>query len=408
MSRLDRIRALGTNASQRIEAVTRDPQQALQQAQASARDMLSGAVTPNSPAKAEMRDDPMPSTSQTRPSPDLVSADKGSAGVDSGQLAASERPQASRAKGLHRSAASLTEIERLLQAVIPDWSALLATVEQVRIRNAPLATVAWTETQSLSSRGGLRKGGDHDMWTATGVIGLYRHPGWQDRLFGWLVAILAKLFAPLLNLRRRFDGFIAALSARLGAALFFLGLPLALLGFIVDTMGLLGGLLRNLPSLLLSPIQLLREIVAIPFRLLAALLSRIICTFLLAWLGPLLASSVKIEALLRRYPWLRGVILGFLRSDRPLSPTLIPTACVSQVLRVRRRGLTGTKEYVVVVEGRPITKGFGAWLGLKFKQIVLPFYWERTVHMLCLPKSMSDDAKIAVCSAFGRQATDWS
>ena len=246
------------------------------------------------------------------------------------------------------------------------------------------------------------------MWSAIGVIGLYRHPGWLDRLLGRMVAGLARIFAPLLNLRRRFDKFLAALSARMGAAFFFLSLPLAFLGFIADTLGLFGNLLCNLPALLLSPIRLIREIIAIPFRLLAAMLSRLICTLVLVWLGPLLADNLKIEALLRRYPWLRGVILGFLRNDRPAAPKLIPTAGVSQVLRVRRRGLTGTREYVVVVEGRPLAKGLGAWLGLRIKEIVLPFYWERTVHMLCLPKKASEENRVAVWESFGMPCAEWS
>lgn len=49
----------------------------------------------------------------------------------------------------------------------------------------------------------------------------------------------------------------------------------------------------------------------------------------------------------------------------------------------------------------------GRHMLLRPSVIVLPFYWERTVHMLCLPRTLSSEAKIAARGAFAVQCTDW-
>ena len=298
-------------------------------------------------------------------------------------------------------------IERLLRTALPDWHALLAAAERNRQREVPLGVVAWAERASLRSARGLRKGDDHDIWAIERGFCLYRHPGLLDRLFGWLFALLDRLLAPLLHLRERLDAYLVHLAARLGSLFAIISVPLALLGFLADALALFVGLLRALPSLLLSPFALIREILAIPFGLAAALVSRLVRTLLLAWLGRSLETLSGIEKLLRRYPWLRGVILGFLRSERPEYPVLIPAASMSQILRTSRWGVFGTKEYLVVVEGDPVPKGIGVWFWLKIKQMVLPFYWERTVHMLCISNAGGEPLVRAVCATAGKPVTEW-
>lgn len=299
---------------------------------------------------------------------------------------------------------SPTPIEMLLKTRLPDWQALLAAAGGAR-QDAPMTTVAWAQTNTLRSNRGLRKGDDCDIWAVNGGLCLYRHPGLLERLLGWLYGLVARLFAPLLDLRARFDSFLVQLAARFGPIFAIIGIPLALIGFVADAIALLTALLRALPALVLSPLTLLKEIVAIPFRLAMALLSRVLRTFLLAWLGPWLQNSSTIETLLRRHTWLRGVIVGFLRSDRPAYPVLIPTSNLSQVYQATRLGLTGKKNYLVIVEGDPMVAGMGGWLRLSVKELILPFYWERTVHMLYLPKAESGDTLRAISRAIGRPIT---
>lgn len=303
---------------------------------------------------------------------------------------------------------SPTAIETLLGSRLPDWQALLAAANQASSSTPPMAILDWAEASTLRSNRSVRQGDNCDLWLAEGVFCLSRHPGLADRLFGWLFRLLAQLFAPVLHLRQRFDAFLVHLSARLGAAFAIFGIPLALIGFVVDAAGLVMALLRAVPGLLFSPLALVQEIVALPFRLVTALLSRFLRTFLLAWLGPWLNSSAGIETLLQRHPWLRGVILGFLRSDRPPHPVLIPLTNLSQVMHVTRVGLTGKKHYVVLVEGDPIVKGLRAWLSLRVKELVLPFYWERTVHMLCLSTADREEQLRTIGQATRRPVSEWS
>lgn len=301
---------------------------------------------------------------------------------------------------------SPTAIEVLLKTSLPDWQALLAAAGRARQQDSPMTTLAWAQTNTLRSSRGLVKGDDCDIWAVNGGLCLYRHPGLFERLLGALYGLVARLFAPLLNLRARFDALLVRIAARFGPIFAIIGIPLALIGFIADAVAMLISLLRALPALVLSPLTLLKEIFAIPFRLAMALLSRVLRTFLLAWLAPWLQSSANIETLLRRHAWLRGVIIGFLRSDRPAYPVLIPTSNLSQVHQATRLGLTGKKKYLVIVEGDPIVTGIGPWLRLTLKELFLPFYWERTVHMLCLPKAESDDAVRAISHALGRPIAD--
>lgn len=317
------------------------------------------------------------------------------------EVVTSDRPE-SIANGM-----SSTAIEVLLKTTFPDWQALLASAGRAR-QAAPLTTLAWAQTNTLRSNRSLRTGDDCDIWAINGGLCLYRHPGLLERLLGWLYGLVAALLAPLLNLRARFDAFLLQLAARFGPIFAIIGLPLALIGFVADAIALLIALLRALPALVFSPLTLLKEVVAIPFRLAMALLSRVLRTFLLAWLGPWLQNSATIEALLRRHTWLRGVIIGFLRSDRPAYPVLIPSSNLSQVHQVTRLGLTGKKNYLVIVEGDPIVAGIGNWLRLSIKELILPFYWERTVHMLYLPKADSGETLRAISLAIGRPITNWA
>ncbi len=102
------------------------------------------------------------------------------------------------------------------------------------------------------------------------------------------------------------------------------------------------------------------------------------------------------------------MILGFLRRERPDYPVLIPASGVTQVASATRRGLFKTRDYLVVVEGAPLRRGLGAWMSLKLKQIILPFYWERSVHVLHVPSAVRDPLTQAVSTALGKAITSFA
>jgi hypothetical protein len=325
------------------------------------------------------------------------------AGVVSSRLVAGTNADSSLA-----SPVGTSTIEVLLGSTLPDWAGLLRRAGAAKERDNPIGLTSYAERDSLRSSRGLRKGDEHDLWTAEGGLVLYSHPGLLDRLLGWLFGILACVFAPILSLRQRVDTYLARLAARLGAIFAFISIPFAILGFILDAVALCAALLRALPALVFSPIRLIREILAIPFRLAMALASRLLRTALLAWLGRWLADARGIEELLRRHPSLRGVILGFLRSGRPAYPVLIPSATVSQVLHGKKLSLGGVRHYLIIVEGNPIVPGIGAWWRLKMKQLILPFYWERTIHMLHIIGRDAEQVETRIAKFLSKPVTMWS
>src|SRR5207247_824121 len=94
--------------------------------------------------------------------------------------------------------------------------------------------------------------------------------------------------------------------------------------------------------------------------------------------------------------------------DQPDSQAIAQSRRAGKFERIASRfGLFGKKEYLVIVEGDPLEPGLGAWFRLKIKQIVLPFYWQRTVHMHCLSRDRRDAAVEAVCRALNKNPEQW-
>jgi hypothetical protein len=340
---------------------------------------------------------------------------------------------AARSDGITAALPSQALIEKLFNTAFPDWLALLQSAEKVKQQNLPFATVQWAEREAMYSSRALVVVGEYDIWAMEDGLCLYHHQriGCLAKILGLFLALLAKLLAPLIRLKRAIEARILALSAgilgpfysikaalevlllslakRLGHWFAFLGIPLAILGFIIETVYMLLSFLRSLLSLLAHPFLLLREILLLPFRMLSALLSRLIKTFLMAWIARLLDAAAQkfLEMMLRRYPWLRGILLGFFRRERPTYPVLIPKRGVSQLLLMKRRGLFGVQEFLVIVEGDALQIGLGAWLAYQIKSLIFPFYWERTIHMLILTKREREKVIQNICSVLDKSVTPW-
>jgi len=301
-------------------------------------------------------------------------------------------------------------LQRLLDRPVPDWLLLARSAEEAR-EQQPLGTVAWAEKRILRSKRALVKGRNYDIWQIPDGLCLYPHPGLIQRLLGWLFNLLAKMFQPYYLIKRKLESLVRQLALRLGVFFGILGLPLALLGFLGDTTYLIVAFLRSIPSLLLSPTRLLTTLAALPFQLLTIFLARLFWALLLPWIARPLESMVTAQDDLRRtlgrFPWLRGVLLGFLRLNRPAYPALIHKDSVSQVLIAKRRGLLRTNTFLVIVEGEPLKPGIRAWIASLIKHIVLPFYWERSVHMIGIPRADQDGLLEHISSALDSPAVEW-
>ena len=113
--------------------------------------------------------------------------------------------------------------------------------------------------------------------------------------------------------------------------------------------------------------------------------------------------------LLKRMPWLRCMILGFFRSERPEDPVIIPAQTVSQLLTAQRSGIFSRGDYLIIVEGEKMVSGFAKRLWSWFRMFIFPFYWERTVHIICLPREVNAKNIIVdtVSSTLGMTTESW-
>lgn len=297
-------------------------------------------------------------------------------------------------------------IEKLFNTTFPDWQVLLQSAEKVKKQKPPFATVRWAEQEATYSSRALFAIGEYDIRAMEDGLCLFTHErlGCLAKLLGLFRALIASLLAPLHRLKDRLETLLLTLANRLNKWFAFLSIPFAIIAFFGDFIAMLFSFLGSMMSLLFSPLLLLRELFLLPFRLLAAFLSRLIRTLLLAWIARLLNSAAQkfLEMMLRRYPWLRGILLGFFRRERPIYPVLIPRIGVNQVLLMKRRGLFVVQEFLVIVEGGALQIGLRAWLAYKIKKLVFPFYWERTIHMILLNKKDREKVIHNVYAALGR------
>jgi hypothetical protein len=301
--------------------------------------------------------------------------------------------------------------EHAKEIVATNWKALVETGEAARLRDAPLATIRCAEQEALFGASDAVDGPRQQVWSFEGGLIRVDAPGFLERLLAGLFGIVALVLSPLFALRDALDRMLLRLAGALGAVFPIVGIPLAFLAFFGDMLALIAEFIGSLAGLIFHPLRLVKAFLAFPFRLAARLLARLLRTFVLGLVARLVDAVSRpasaLAELLSRQPWLRGVLQGYLRQDRPTHPAVVPAEAVSQVLRVTRRSIFGARRYLLVVEGAPIEPGWAPRWAHRLKRFALPWYWERTVHVFRIDGTAGDQAAAAISSALKVPVLDW-
>jgi len=306
-------------------------------------------------------------------------------------------------------------LEELLGATLPDWAALKTKASETIDIKEPAGCVKWMESSLTIDKRHLKKGIKHDLWQDENILVLKAQPTIFENVLDMIASLFSVILIPWYSLNDRIESLVRAMAEKLGSFFSIFALPIALIAFLGDivTMGL--EFLFSIPRLILSPFTLVRSFFALILQFFAKLIARLIWAFLLPVIGRILSGlkpgkTESLQKLLTRRPWVRYLILGFFRSERPMkSFVIIPAQTVSQVLVTQRGGMLNSGEYLIVVEGEKLVSGFMKRFWSWFKMLMLPFYWERTVHFLCLPKDAGAKKSIldVVSSTLRRQVESW-
>jgi hypothetical protein len=270
---------------------------------------------------------------------------------------------------------------KILNSHIPDWDALSQQAYEAMNGQAMVAKVSWNETDSFRKP---RKGMVHDIWKIEGGICLKRRPSFLERIFLAIFRIFVLLFTPLVFIQRKIEEFIFALSSKLGLIGGIISLPFKVILMIIDFIRVFMGIIGSITS----PLSFILMLLSLPILLIKIVISRLVEAFLTPLLAKIFSQiSEKAQqsmiVFLKKHGWFRNVLLGILRnSNRPGLPVIIPKKNVSEIFVKQKWG----KKYLCVVEGDKLKPGFAEFIFLKIKQILFPYYWERTVHMILLPK----------------------
>jgi hypothetical protein len=305
-------------------------------------------------------------------------------------------------------------LEDLLEAPLPDWNDLKKKAIEIIEHQQPKGVARWLESSFSIKKKHLKKGYQHNLWSGESIVVLKAHPSFLEKVLNYLTSFLSFFLSPWYALKNALQNMIQNIAVKLGALFSLFALPVAFLAFLADFVTMIIEFITSLPRLLLSPLALARSFISMILEFFAKLVARIVWAFLLPLIGKIM-SGLKpgkietLQSLLKRKPWIKYIILGFFRSERPKDPVIISAKTVSQLLIARRGGLFHRGEYLVVVEGEKMMGGFMNRFWSWFKKLILPFYWERTIHILHLPQDPSAQKAIidSVSSALDRQAENW-
>lgn len=305
-------------------------------------------------------------------------------------------------------------LEEILQAPLPNWYALKDKADKIISQQQSVGIVRWMENPLSIKKKHLKKGNKHDLWHGENILVPQAHPTFFEKLLAKIASLLSMFLAPWYALKNWFQKIIQNIAEKLGAAFSILALPVALLAFLGDIITMILEFIVSIPRLLLSPLTLIRSFFALILQFFAKLIARIIWAFLLPVIGKIMSGLKpgKIDTvlnLLKRMPWLRYMILGFFRSERPEDPVIIPAETVSQLLTAQRSGIFSRGEYLIIVEGEKMVSGFVKRFWSWFRMLIFPFYWERTVHIICLPRDENTKNVIVdiVASTLGMKPENW-
>jgi tetratricopeptide (TPR) repeat protein len=287
---------------------------------------------------------------------------------------------------------------------LPDWEQLGQEAEVARRRQQPWGKVTWKQQSILWFRWSVGKGDNYDVWEIPGGLSLYRHPNWIQRIAQAISDFFATmLFAPIYALKNWLESISLQLASQLGWLFLILSIPLAIIAFLLDIVFLFLKFLILVPMLFFAPSFFLMRLLALPFQLVGAFFWRLIWALFLPWFVKTL-TAVTAQTL-KLFPWLKGIVLGILRMGQPRYPVLIPKETVSQVLIVEK-GWFRKRKYLVIVEGEPL-KQFGIFAGLiSWVKHRLPFYWERSVHMVGMPRKGADELIQSICAVLEKSQSN--
>jgi hypothetical protein len=285
---------------------------------------------------------------------------------------------------------------KILDYNIPDWDSLSKQANEAMKPDTTIAKAYWGETDSFRKP---KKGKIHDIWKIEDGICLKRRPSFLAKIFAFFLKFLDLLFAPLRFIQWIMEKFIFALSSKLRMIGGIISLPFALFLSFID---FFRDYIRDLIGLIFSPFAFIAKLISLPYWLINNLISRIVEVFLTAFLAKVFSQFEKKQQLmidlLAKNGWLRNILLGMLRHERPGLPIVIPKKCISEVFVKEKLG----KKYFCVVEGDKLKTGFVEFIFLKIKQNILPYYWERTVHMFLIPKEEADQVQAKLEEALAR------
>ncbi|MBI4658918.1 MAG: hypothetical protein HY735_08750 [Verrucomicrobia bacterium] len=280
-----------------------------------------------------------------------------------------------------------TKLGQLLNAFLPDWKSLERQAADATSQQKSIGINHWSERASLDTKRSLGKGMKCDVWVIPDGVCLHARPGILDQLFASVFGMLGRVLAPLLTLWKKVEERLQEIAVRLGALSILITLPFAIIGLVWDFFTVW---LREIFSVALNPFALVVKLIGFPLWLLKTLVSRTLSSLLSAWSSKMIGSLDRLAAALAQRHWVRGILLGLLRRDRPFHPIMIHRDSVSQVIITTKRGLFGSSQYLIIVEGDSLEPGLAVQIFGVIKRLFFPFYWERTVHVLALPTRQSD------------------
>lgn len=293
---------------------------------------------------------------------------------------------------------------KILNSYIPDWVKLEIQAKQAIKNQKPFIKTSWNEADAYRTP---IIGMDHDIWKIDEGICLQRHPTLIEKIIAMMLGLLDILLAPLRALQRKIEETMFNLSSKLGQFGGILAIPFAILLMIIDFFRIY--LMRLLRSIT-SPIVLIFTILSLPFWIIKTLFSRLIQALMAPLLANILAQVQKTQqalvAFLAKYGWLRGIMLGMIRDgNRPDLPIVIPKKGVTEVVLKNKWSLFGSKMFLLIIEGDKLKPGLSEYISLKMKQIFFPYYWERTVHMILMPKAGAEKVRSAFEDALRHDGT---
>ena len=310
---------------------------------------------------------------------------------------------------------NLEMFQELLGTQLPDWKELRNEADKIINVNGSEGVYPHLSSELSIAQKHLKKGIKHDIFGQDGFIVIQPHPSPLEKLLLMIASLFSVFLKPWYALRDAAANFIQIMAEKLGGIFVVLAVPVALIAFLGDIVTMLLEFIVSIPGLILSPLTFIRSFFGLFFQFVAKLFARVVWAFLLPVIGKLIAwlkseSKTDLQALLKKRPWLRSLILGFLRCERATKPyTIIPGETVSQVLISKKGGVFNRGEYLIIVEGEKLERGLIKRIKSWFKMMVLPFYWERTVHIIHLPKDTGTRQELinTFSTSLGIPAENW-